>query len=657
METHFRRPLLRLVCLFVLGSAPFSPLKLDAAPPHASWFPEVRALPEPDGHVLRVKTVDELLTASKAVQPGGTILVADGHYMLPRYFDLTADNVTLRSESGDRHKVVLDGTNSRHGELVGITGATGVTIASITVQNVKWNGIKINSNHGAERVTIHNCVIHNVWQRGVKAPAMPKAQGDKGPRGCVIRYCLFYNDRPKQFADDETDTDKTFNGNYIGGIDVKNTIDWTITDNVFIGIQGRTREGRGCIYISENGRGCRIERNVFLNCDIAIALGNPSLGYSPLHAIDCIARNNFISDCPETGILACYTQGCRIERNTVHDPESPQGRQIWVQNSNEALQVNNNVLVGAPVLLTSDSSITQSENVNDGTLSAALAQSNGAGQGFLENASLSDVIQFPETLAATRRDAATERLKPGIQTPEVLSAMREVHSDFKGQEGYVAQFGDSITYSMAFWSPMSWDNPDRFIMQDDGLPRAPTKLRWRDYIKGARDKGPKHANYSGWRVGQLLKSMDTVLERDRPEVAIIMIGTNDISGGSVPASYRSDLEKVIRKCTAANCVPILNTIPPRRSRDEAVDEANRIIRGVATKLNVPLADFHAEVVRRRSGNTWDGTLISRDGVHPSGGKSNDYSEASLNVCGYALRNWVNFLVYRQVYFRVLNEAS
>ncbi len=657
MESQSRQTLLRLVCLLVLGSAPFSPLRLHAAPPHASWFPEAQALPKPGGQVLRVKTVDELLTASKAVQRGGTILVADGHYMLPRYFDLTADHVTLRSESGDRHKVILDGANSRHGELLGITGATDVTIADITVQNVKWNGIKINSNHGAERVTIHNCVIHNVWQRGVKAPAMPKAQGDKGPRDCFIRYCLFYNDRPKQFADDETDTVKTFNGNYIGGIDVKNTIDWTITDNVFIGIQGRTREGRGCIYISENGRGCRIERNVFLNCDVAIALGNPSLGYSPLHAIDCVARDNFISDCPETGILACYTQGCRIENNTVHDPESPQRRQIWVQKSNEALQIKNNVLVGAPVLLTTDSSITQSGNVNDDALAAAQARANGAGQAFLKNASLSDVIQFPERLVATRRNAAAGRMNPGIQTPEVLKAMRKVHSGFKGQAGYVAQFGDSITYSMAFWSPMSWDNPDRFIMQDDGLPRAPAKLRWRDYIKGARDKGPKHANYSGWRVGQLLKSMDTVLERDQPEVAIIMIGTNDISGGSVPASYRSNLEEVIRKCTAANCVPILNTIPPRRSRDEAVDEANRIIRDVATKLRVPLADFHAEVVRRRSGNALDGTLISPDGVHPSGGKSNDYSEANLNVCGYALRNWVNFLVYRQVYFRVLSDGS
>ena len=85
--------------------------------------------------------------------------------------------------------------------------------------------------------------------------------------------------------------------------------------------------------------------------------------------------------------------------------------------------------------------------------------------------------------------------------------------------------------------------------------------------------------------------------------------------------------------------------------------ANAIIRELAKNLNLPLADFHSECIRRRPEGSWDGTLISRDGVHPSGGKSNDYSEANLQNCGYALRNWVNFLVFRQLYFRVFNPEE
>jgi hypothetical protein len=83
-----------------------------------------------------------------------------------------------------------------------------------------------------------------------------------------------------------------------------------------------------------------------------------------------------------------------------------------------------------------------------------------------------------------------------------------------------------------------------------------------------------------------------------------------------------------------------------------VQAINAIIRDVAAKQKLPLADFYAACLRARPGNTWDGTIISKDGVHPSGGKTNLYSAINLKISGYALRNWVNFLVVRQLHFRV-----
>src|SRR4051812_35403556 len=90
--------------------------------------------------------------------------------------------------------------------------------------------------------------------------------------------------------------------------------------------------------------------------------------------------------------------------------------------------------------------------------------------------------------------------------PAWIEAMKKVHAEFQGTSGYVAQFGDSITYSMAFWKPMSWSDPDAYI-KDDGMPKHPDK-RWRDVIKGAGDdgKGPAAGNYSGWRIGNLLEA-------------------------------------------------------------------------------------------------------------------------------------------------------
>ena len=140
----------------------------ESKSPLQDWFPTAPPLAEPTGQVIEVASVDELFRASTNVRPGGTILMADGHYMMPRYFELRTDNVTLRSKSGRREKVVIDGADSRHGELVGITAASDVTIADLTIQNIKWNGFKINSNRGVQRFRIYNCVIHNAWQRGIK---------------------------------------------------------------------------------------------------------------------------------------------------------------------------------------------------------------------------------------------------------------------------------------------------------------------------------------------------------------------------------------------------------------------------------------------------------------------------------------------------------
>jgi lysophospholipase L1-like esterase len=617
--------------LFFLAASVF------AAAPNAPWMPKAADLPESPGRQVAVRTVEQLFTAVKDAQPGDSIALADGTYRMPVFLDIRTDRVTLRGASGNRDAVIIDGSDSRHGELIGITGCSGVTIANLTVQNIKWNGIKINADKATQAVTIYNCVLHNIWQRGVKSPNVPKNKQALSPRNCRVQYCLFYNDRPKRFSDDETDTANRFNGNYIGGIDVKNTIDWQITDNVFIGIQGRTREGRGCIYISENGQGCLIARNIFLDSDIGIALGNPSLGYSQHQAINCIARDNLVVDCPETGILACYTKDCRIENNTVVESDSQKGRLLWVQKSNEGLQATNNTLVGAPIRLSTKSMI----------------ESRGT-RVSLEAPDGKKVQTMRDWLAALKSTRPEPAALPRIPI-EVMATMRKLHAGFRGQEGYVAQFGDSITYSMAFWSAMNWAAPDTFLSEDDDLARRPPGKRWRGYIKGARDKGQAFANYSGWRVGQLLKAMPPALARNKPVAAMIMIGTNDIAGGTLPVNYAGDLARVVDLCLAAHCVPILNTIPPRRDRDEAVAAANQVIRELAASKQIPLADFHAACIRLRPGGSWDGSLISKDGIHPSGGKTHDYDDSNLKTCGYALRNWVNFLILRQLVVQVFEQ--
>ncbi len=666
-------------------------------PRDESWWPKASPLPQPTGRVIRISTVDELFKATRELEAGTTVFLADGVYQMPAKLDMAGDRVSLRGASGDRRKVILDFSTSRHGEGIGIRGGEGALVADLTVRNVKWNGIKISSELGAQRVTIHNCILHNVWQRGVKAPHIPPHKSALYPRACRIQFCLFYNDRPKRFSDDETDTPKNYNGNYIGGIDVKNTHGWTISDNVFMKINGRTGEGRGAIYISEEGHDCLIERNVFIDCDVGIALGNPSLGGDWLHCIDCVARNNLVTRCNETGILACHTKNCLITHNTVHDPKAPRKRLLFLQFANKALTVTNNLFSGPPPNVMTQDAVSFRDNVAVPDL-GSLFRNPLAGDlrlakpdpriidrcrrqiqvshDFSHQPRLdqpdagADEFQIPRSRKASvnafvattpSQSADPKKTKPAAKaaTPLGLAwvdSMRKAHAKFKGKAGRVAQLGDSITYSMAFWSPLGWSDPTSFLT-DDGLPKHPKNKRWRDWVVGTRDKGSKFGNYSGWRVGNALKAIDEVIRRDQPEVAIVMLGTNDIAGGKVPQGYEAGLEQIVDKCLAVGCVPILNTIPPRRDREEVVHAANAIIRKLTARKKIPLADFHAAIVERRPGNSWDGTLISKDGVHPSGGKTQDYSPENLKTCGYALRNWVNFLALRQVYFRVLHPEE
>lgn len=350
-----------LVCLFLLGILPaavraegsqWKPLN----PPVQSWFPQAPPLPSPQGNIVRVSTVEELLKAIEEAQAGQTILVADGHYLLPRYTEIHADNVTLRGASGHRERVILDGSRSRHIELLGVRACSGVTIADLTIQNIRANGFKVNSQTNVQKLTIYNCIVHNIWQRGVKGVKVPPEDREAiRPKRCRVQYCLFYNDRRKQLSDDPADIAQ---GNYIAGIDVMYARDWVISDNVFVGIQGRTHEGRGAIFLWFDSQGCTIERNIIIDCDVGLQLGNPHRADGvQYHCVGCVARNNFITRAPEAGIVTVYTKDCRLLHNTIHDPQSRLSRLIRTVFTNDGLVVANNLLSGPGMRNESDSDI------------------------------------------------------------------------------------------------------------------------------------------------------------------------------------------------------------------------------------------------------------------------------------------------------------
>lgn len=334
------------------------------APPHPSWLPAAPPLPPPTGEVINVASVAELFAAVDMVADGDTILLADGLYRMPRSLHLATDRMTLRSQSGRRTHVLLDFAESRHHEGIVISHSQDVTVADLSIANVRQNGIKINSDLGVDGVTVYNIVSHNVWQRHVKGPKVADQNGQPAfVEKCRISHCLFYNDRPKRLGDDPwEDANPEMQFNYVGGIDVMNARGWQISNNVFTGIRGATGEARGGIFLWHNTTECLIERNVFFDCDSGICLGNSSARDERRHANRCIVRNNFVVRCPENSILADHTRDCQIIHNSVHDPQSRLGRLVRVVNANDGLIVANNLFSGPRIAIESARSELTLEN-------------------------------------------------------------------------------------------------------------------------------------------------------------------------------------------------------------------------------------------------------------------------------------------------------
>jgi hypothetical protein len=241
-----------------------------------------------------------------------------------------------------------------------------------------------------------------------------------------------------------------------------------------------------------------------------------------------------------------------------------------------------------------------------------------------------------------------------------VEPMRKVHAKFTGQSGTVAQFGDSITITMAFFVPLQY-----------GIRNVPADVKpahdWiRGYVQGRcwrGWKGPQFGNEGRTTTAWAMQHMDEWLERLNPEVAIIMWGTNDTYRGPRPPKYTDNLRAIVQKCLDNGTVPILNTIPPKGG--QARNEKERVLvesfvdaaRTVAKEKQIPLIDFYKEMLDRQPKDF--ATTLLGDNLHPSYPQEHrqSFSEESLRQSGYTLRNYLTLRKYYEVYEKVLSKVK
>jgi hypothetical protein len=281
----------------------------------------VKPLAYAKNKTVRVTNSDQFVAAIKSAENDSTILLADGVYPVPSDTELKAHGVTIRSESGIRENVIVDGGGEMK-RLIRLIGACDTTIADMTWANCEHYGIVLLGDTGIQRTTIHNCKFHNIMTRSIKGthPARPLDSGTEPtyppsvvekvrPTTGRIQHCLFVNDRVKQH-------DPWDDGNYISGIDMMSLKDWTVSDNVFTGIRGKDGRGRGAIFIWIGCEDVVAERNIIINCDRGICFGNPSSTIANMHS--GIVRNNVIVGGANMAIEIVDTVRTAAYHNTVY---------------------------------------------------------------------------------------------------------------------------------------------------------------------------------------------------------------------------------------------------------------------------------------------------------------------------------------------------
>lgn len=301
-------------------------------------------VPKPAGRVMRAASPDEILAAVEDAQDGDHIVIAKGHYQMPRDCILTKNRVVILGETGNRDDVVLDAGmefddstpvfRTRNGApaILKISHARDVIVADLTFANSPKYGVLFFGDGGVSGLRIWNVRFHNIWARGLKGTAA-RSYDDRGyppevypvspetlerirPRDGEVRNCLFDCDHTKRNEQDSA------NGDYISGMDLMNIKDWRISGNVFVGLRGKNGGGRGAIFIWNESEDVLIEDNLMVDCDRAIALGNPSgkPGKS-FHIRGAVVRGNTILGGSNKAVEVEFGDEVRILGNRIASGE------------------------------------------------------------------------------------------------------------------------------------------------------------------------------------------------------------------------------------------------------------------------------------------------------------------------------------------------
>ena len=219
-------------------------------------------LPAPTGNVIDVTPAQagSLRSIVGAAKTGDTIRLADGTYVLPQALVFRTPGVTLRSASGNRNSVILDG-QYKAGEIVSAMESN-ITIADMTLTRAFYHVVHVSPSAGSTTGTLlHNLRIVDAAEQFVKVNNVGTEYTDNG----IIRCSSL----------ELTDTGRTQvrNNCYTGGIDIHQARGWQIYANTFDGFWCSSGLSEHAIHVWTGSRDTIVDRNIVLNSVRGIGFG------------------------------------------------------------------------------------------------------------------------------------------------------------------------------------------------------------------------------------------------------------------------------------------------------------------------------------------------------------------------------------------------
>jgi hypothetical protein len=295
--------------------------------------------------------------------PGDTIRFASGTYDLGgEYLWISTLGVTLRSASGNRDDVVLDG-NYQTTEIITVA-ASNVTVADLTLRQAYTHPIHVVTD-GSDTVGTLIYNVHIVDPREQAIKVNPSSDGVYVDDGEVACSHIELTDAGRPHVQPDP------GGCYTGGFDGHQARGWVLRDN--------TIEGFWCDNgLSEHAvhcwRGCRdtvVERNRLIDNARGVGFGLatsgsartydddpcPEAGGAYVGHYDGIVRNNFIF-ASDPGLLAsssgfdcgiCFWSACgaRAVHNTIVSTGGNFSSVEWRFATSVGVEVRNNIVTHA----------------------------------------------------------------------------------------------------------------------------------------------------------------------------------------------------------------------------------------------------------------------------------------------------------------------